>query len=208
MRLPDEKLERLLFHWQSATLPDMNTDNVAGRLGANVRQLRESRGRTQEQMAKLSGVPRATWANLESGAANPTLTVLYRVAVALQVPLEELIATPHAACQFFAADSLPTRTRGTGVTVRKLLPDPIPGMEIDRMELAPGGRMTGVPHTPGTREYLMCETGKIALAAAGERWVLGRGDVVAFRGDQKHSYANPGDRKAIGYSVVVIARLP
>jgi transcriptional regulator with XRE-family HTH domain len=186
----------------------MTRDNVAGRLGANVRQLREARGLTQEQMAKLSGVPRATWANLESGAANPTLGVLYRVAMALQVPLEELIATPHAACQFFEADSLPTRTRGTGATVRKLLPDPIPGMEIDRMELAPGGLMKGVPHTPGSREYLMCEAGKIALAAAGERWVLEPGDVVAFRGDQKHSYGNPGTRTAIGYSVVVIARLP
>jgi quercetin dioxygenase-like cupin family protein len=54
----------------------------------------------------------------------------------------------------------------------------------------------------------MCETGKIALAAAGERWELGPGDVVAFRGDQKHSYANPGKSTAIGYSVVVIARLP
>lgn len=159
-------------------------------------------------MAKLSGVPRATWANLESGAANPTLTVLYRVALALQVPLEELIATPHAACQFFPAGSLPIRSRGTGVSIRKLLPDPIPGMEIDRLELRPGGRMAGIPHTPGTREYLMCEEGEIALAAAGERWVLGPGDVVAFRGDQKHSYANPGKERAIGYSVVVIARLP
>jgi hypothetical protein len=29
---------------------------------------------------------------------------------------------------------------------------------------------------------------------------------VVFRGDQKHSYANPGERVAIGYSVVVLAR--
>jgi len=186
----------------------MAKNTVAGRLGANIRQLREARGLTQDQMAGISGVPRATWANLESGAANPTLNVLYRVAVALQVPLEELIATPHAACQLFPAGSLPTRSRGTGVTVRKLLPDPIPGMEIDRLELEPGSRMTGIPHTPGTREYLMCEEGRIVLTAAGERWELNPGDVVAFRGDQKHSYANPGKMASIGYSVVVIARVP
>jgi transcriptional regulator with XRE-family HTH domain len=185
----------------------MVTDSVPGRLGANIRQLREARALTQEQMAKLSGVPRATWAHLESGAANPTLGVLYRVARALQVPLEELIAVPHASCQFFAADSLPARVRGTGVVVRKLLPDPIPGMEIDRMELPPGSRMTGIPHTPGTREYLTCERGRIALTAAGERWELGPGDVVAFRGDQKHTYANPGEDAAVGYSVVVLARV-
>ena len=91
--------------------------------------------------------------------------------------------------------------------MRKLLPDPIPGMEIDRMELQPGGRMTGIPHTPGTHEYLMCESGSIELVAAGDRWTLTAGDVVAFRGDQKHSYANPGRSVAVGYSVVVLAKV-
>jgi hypothetical protein len=32
------------------------------------------------------------------------------------------------------------------------------------------------------------------------------GDVVVFRGDQRHSYANPDDRPAVGYSAVVLAR--
>ena len=57
-------------------------DDVATRLGRNVRILREGRSLTQAQMAKIAGVPRATWANMESGAANPTLSVLDRVATA------------------------------------------------------------------------------------------------------------------------------
>jgi quercetin dioxygenase-like cupin family protein len=67
--------------------------------------------------------------------------------------------------------------------------------------------MTGVPHTPGTREYLTCETGEILLVASGEKFALAAGDVAVFRGDQKHSYANPGARVAVGYSVVVLARV-
>jgi transcriptional regulator with XRE-family HTH domain len=185
----------------------MADDGLAARLGANLKQLREARGLTQDRMAKLAGVPRATWSHLESGIGNPTLAVLYRVAQALSVPLEELVATPRAESRRFPSGTLPTRSRGKGVTVRKLLPDPIPGMEIDRMELQPGGRMTGIPHTPGTHEYLMCETGSIELVAAGDRWTLTAGDVVAFRGDQKHSYANPGRSVAVGYSVVVLARV-
>jgi transcriptional regulator with XRE-family HTH domain len=73
-------------------------DTLADRLGKNVRQLRQARGLTQQQMAKLSELPRATWANIESGAANPTLAVLYRLARALQVPLEELIARGRRDC--------------------------------------------------------------------------------------------------------------
>ena len=79
-------------------------------------------------------------------------------------------------------------------------------MEIDRIELPPRVKMTGVPHTPGTREYLTVESGAITLVAAGESFELEVGDVIAFRGDQRHSYANPGTKVAVGYSVVVLAR--
>ena len=180
-------------------------DDLGSRLAANLRALREARGLTQEQLAKLAGLPRATWANLESGGANPTLSVLHRVAVALQVSLEELLAAPRDVGRLHPRDSLPLRTRG-GARVRKLLPDPIPGMEIDRLELPAGARMTGVPHTPGTREYLTCEIGEIELVVSGERFLVSPGDVAVFRGDQKHSYGNSGARTAIGYSVVLVAR--
>lgn len=183
----------------------LGMEEVAARLGRNMRGLREGRALTQAQMAKMAGLPRATWANLESGAANPTLTVLDRVATAFQVTLEELIAAPRSEAHRYPSGTLPLKTRGA-VSIRKLLPDPIPGMEIDRLELPPHAKMTGVPHTPGTREYLACETGEILLVASGEEYRLAPGDVVAFRGDQRHSYLNAGSRTAIAYSVVVIAR--
>jgi quercetin dioxygenase-like cupin family protein len=73
------------------------------------------------------------------------------------------------------------------------------------MEIPPGGRIPGVPHMPGTREYLTCESGEFLLAVAGEQSRLSPGDVVVFRGDQRHSYRNPGKRTAVGYSVVLLA---
>jgi len=173
------------------------------RLGQNIKQLRSARGLTQAQMSKLSGLPRATWANLESGAANPTLAVLRRVALALQAPIEELIGKPRADVRHYPAGTLPARLRGA-VQVRSLLPDAVPGMVIERMELPPGSRLVGVPHTPGTREYFTCESGEVVLVASGESYALAPGDVVVFRGDQRHSYANPGRRAAVGYSVVVL----
>src|SRR5437588_9068898 len=102
----------------------MNVDALAGHLAANVRQLRDARGLTQQQMAKVSGLPRATWANLESGSANPTLAVLHRVAAALQVSIEELLGAPRASARFYPKGTLPERMRGD-VAVRQLLPDPI-----------------------------------------------------------------------------------
>jgi len=158
---------------------------------------------TQQQLARLCGMPRATWSNLESGVANPTLSVLHKVAVALQIPVEELIGRPPSTTRHHPRSSLPVRMQGV-VAVRKLLPDRIPGVMIERMELPAGSRLVGTPHTQGTREYLTCEAGTLALFAGGETWTLAEGDVVTFRGDQRHSYQNPGKGVAVGYSVVLL----
>lgn len=177
---------------------------MAANLAANIRQLRETRGMTQDQMARIADVPRPTWSNLESGQSNPTLSVLIKVANALQIPVEELIAAPRTVVKLYKSGSLVSITRGK-VRLRKLLPERIAGLEIDRMELSPGAYMAGVPHTPGTREYLTCESGAVQLSVAGEVWNLEPGDVVVFRGDQKHGYRNPKAQTAVTYSIVALA---
>ncbi len=180
-------------------------DESRANLGSNVRRLREARGLSQQRIAQLSDIPRPTWASLESGAANPTLAVLSRVASALQVSIEELIGAPRTAARLFRAGEVRERKR-QGATLRPLLAESIPGLDISRMELAPGGQLVGVPHTPGTREYLTCERGRIELVASGECWSLATGDALVFRGDQRHTYRNPDVRRpAIAISVVCFA---
>jgi quercetin dioxygenase-like cupin family protein len=129
---------------------------------------------------------------------------LHRVSAALQVSIEELTSAPRAVAKHYPRSELVERLR-SDVRVRSLLPDKIAGMEIDRMELPPLAQMVGVPHTPGTREYLTCELGQIVLTVAGESFALSPGDVVVFRGDQKHAYRNPARSKAVSYSIVVLA---
>jgi XRE family transcriptional regulator, regulator of sulfur utilization len=195
----------LPIYCQDAKLLEMTVErDAAGHLGRNIQALREARGQTQQQLARLAGVPRATWANLESGVANPTLAVLIKVAQALQVRLEELIEAPRHVGRLYRAASLPTRLRGA-VAVRKLLPETIPGLEIERMELPPRSAMAGVPHTDGTREYLTCERGRIELSAGGASFALDPGDVVVFRGDQRHGYRNLAGTTAVAYSVIAFA---
>lgn len=175
--------------------------DLAKNLGNNIRQLREEAGFTQQQMAERSDIPRPTWASLESGAANPTLSVLTRVAAALQVSIEELIGPPRAQIQFFKAGFGKARRKG-GSVLQPLLPESIPGIEISRIDLEGGAQLTGVPHTSGTREYLSCVNGTIELHVAGTSWKLESGDAVVFRGDQRHSYRNPQALPCQAVSVV------
>lgn len=189
---------------------DFDLSRTQQNLSENLRRLRAAQGLTQAALAERAGVPRSTLANLEADGGNPTLAVLGGLAAALRVTLEELLSTPHAACRVFREGTLPVELRGPGraARVHRLLPDPVPGMEIDRFELARAARMRGVPHRAGTREYLYCERGQLTLWAAGERYDLAAGDLATFHGDQPHSYANEGEGTAVGFSVVAFVRNP
>jgi transcriptional regulator with XRE-family HTH domain len=186
-----------------------SSDDLSSALAENLRRVRDRRGLTQGQLAKLCGVPRSTLAQIETGISNPTLSVLARLASALQLTLEELLSPPSARGQLYRRGSLPIISKGKDgrAVIHKLLPDPIPGMEIDRMELKQGARVTGVPHRSGTREYLACESGKLILWAAGERFELSPGDLIAFDGSEPHSYQCGDSASCVAFSVVVLAPL-
>jgi transcriptional regulator with XRE-family HTH domain len=186
---------------------DKNLIALGSNLARNLKEIRELRGLTQAQLAKLCEVPRSTIANIEAGSSNPTLSVLARLAGALHLSLEELLARPRARCQLFPPGSLVEQEyRRSGlVRLRHLLPHPIPGMAIERMEFDAGARFVGSPHAPGTQEFLTCERGRIKLWVAGDVFDLERGAVAAFAGDQRHSYQNPGKSPALGFSVVSLA---
>jgi transcriptional regulator with XRE-family HTH domain len=181
----------------------MTENAIAGYIAQNIRQLRVIRNMTHEQLARLSGVPRTTWSNLESGTANPTVSVLAKVAAALQVPVEELISPPKAQARLDEAHSS-NQDQGGGVTISRVLPDNLLGLELDRIVLPPGSEMTGTPRRLGAMEYLVCESGRVELIVLEGVYELSPGDAVIFQGDQEHSYANREMDVAVAYLASVI----
>jgi transcriptional regulator with XRE-family HTH domain len=181
----------------------MTENAIADYIAQNIRQLKLIRNMTQDQLVRISGVPKPTWTNLESGTANPTVSVLAKVAAALQVSVEELISPPKAQTKHNSAETLEPVKNGT-VVVRRVLPDQLLGLKIDRLELPPGSEMEGVPHQLGTMEYLVCESGRVELEVPAGTYELAPGDVVVFAGDQTHTYANRETDFAIAYIAVVV----
>jgi len=182
-------------------------DRTGAHLARNLIELRHARSLTQDALAASSTLPRSTIANLESGDANPSLAVLVKVAGALGVPIDELLAAPRAKVRKWSADDVGARQRGRGVTERPLVPEPVPDEMMSVMDFAPGAVMGGTPHLPGTREFFTCLDGRVTLHVAGERHELTAGDVLAFPGNQPHSYQNPdAERTARGISVVILAK--
>jgi XRE family transcriptional regulator, regulator of sulfur utilization len=180
---------------------------VASHLARNLVNLRRTRGLTQDMLAREAGVPRSTVANLESGDGNPSLAVLVKVAQALAVPIDELLASPRAMVRQWSADEVTTHTKGRGVQIRPLVPEPVPDSQMEVMDFEPAAIMGGTPHLPGTREFFTCLQGRVKITVAGDAFELGTREVLAFPGNLPHSYQNlDGVAAARGVSVVILAK--
>ncbi|MBY0292850.1 MAG: helix-turn-helix domain-containing protein [Alphaproteobacteria bacterium] len=181
------------------------TSQIIHNLGHNLTFLRKSRGLTQNQLAQVSGIPRSTLSYIESGQGNPSLKMLITIASVLGVTLEELLAPPRPSCLLIKENQLKHQRRSQGQAIKvSLLPDPIPGLQFERITLKPKGLMLGTPHSKGTKEYFTCTQGCISIFVEGEDYTLNKGDVLAFPGDCKHSYNNLDSNESQGISIVVL----
>ena len=64
--------------------------NISTQLGMRIRYLRKKKGMSQEDLALDSGVNKNYLSDLERGMRNPTINVLERIALTLEVTLSEL----------------------------------------------------------------------------------------------------------------------
>lgn len=65
--------------------------DIRKQLGARVRALREARDWSQEELAEQAGLHRTYVSAVERGVRNPTVTVMARIAAALEVSLAVLV---------------------------------------------------------------------------------------------------------------------
>jgi transcriptional regulator with XRE-family HTH domain len=184
---------------QYDALMDEGTISLALAIGARVRQERQSRGWTLDQLAEAAGVSRRMIINVEQGSVNPSVGTLLRISDALGVGLPALVEAPQP-------KPVKVTRRGEGATLwhgesggRGVLvagterPDVV---ELWDWTLAPGDHHATEAHTPGTKELLQIQQGTITLAVADQSINLDAGDAVSFPGDVAHSYANPGTEPA------------
>ncbi len=175
-------------------------------LAYNLRYLRRKKGMSQQQLAQYADMPRTTLTHMESGQGNPSLQNLLRVALALGVSVESLLARPRPEAVYVPAHEVPWRSHQQDRVRRfQLLPGASRGLAVERMVLEAGATLAGQPHLPGTHEYLTVIQGQVMVYLVGDSYTLSPGDVLAFPGHQRHSYRNPTAEKASAFSVVLPA---
>lgn len=178
---------------------DESTAALALAIGVRVRQERQSRRWTLDQLAQAAGVSRRMVVNVEQGAANPSVGTLLRISDALGIGLPALVERPgpkpvKVTRRGEGAVLWSSEPGGRGVLVAGTEPPDV--VELWDWTLGPGDRHGSEAHTPGTRELVQVQQGTITVEVAGQPVILEVGDAVAFGGDVAHSYANPGPQPA------------
>ncbi|MBF0399605.1 MAG: helix-turn-helix transcriptional regulator [Magnetococcales bacterium] len=162
-------------------------------VGTRIRAIRGQRKKTQQQLAEMAGIPRATLATVERDDANPSLAVVYKIATALGLSIDELVESDHRRIQHVSATAMRWVVSGDE-NYRAVTISPSGILHFNQLifHLKSNGCYPGVPHPPGSEEYLHVLQGEVELEVAGERLLLKQGETAAFRGNVRHTYRNPG----------------
>lgn len=161
------------------------------RIAHNLRDIRKSRSLSQAVLAKISGVPKSTINHIESAQSSPSIDVIEKLAQALGVSIEELLSVPAADVALVEPDELPVVRSLPGVgSIRRILPDPFPGVDIYVIDLEKGGLMPGITQGAHGRKMIFCSNGEIELRVHGASHKIRSGGAALFPGDQTHSFKN------------------
>jgi transcriptional regulator with XRE-family HTH domain len=148
-------------------------------VGERLRAARRERDLSLGSLARRAGIGKGSLSEIENGMRNPTLSTLYALAGALDLPLSVLLAGQPGA-----------RVSAPGVEAVLLDVHPSAGVvvEIYRLRLEPGADHRSVSHGDGVVEHLVLTRGRAQVGRIGEEVDLSAGEATEWVSDVEHRY--------------------
>lgn len=170
-------------------------------LGTRLNTERRTHKLTIDALANKSGVSRSMISKVERGEAQPTTSVLGKLAEALDLSISQLVGGPEVTGTLVVRESDQPRFReeSSGFERRSLSPL-YRGRGIDLVlnALPPKTRTGPFPsHRAGVEEHLWVQSGNLIVEVGDERHALNAGDFLFYPADREHSFVNEVDTPAV-----------
>jgi transcriptional regulator with XRE-family HTH domain len=187
---------------------DLGAAELGKRVAENLRARRKARDMSLDDLAQASGVSRAALSQIETQKSNPTVGVLWKIAVGLGIPFAELIGAPKGGARVLRReDSQILRSSDGRFESRPLAPaGASPMVEVYELRLMARSIHRSDAHAAGTYEILVVLSGVVRVTVEGEGHDLAAGDSIAFPADRPHAYENPGQSEGRYHNVIIYAR--
>jgi XRE family transcriptional regulator, regulator of sulfur utilization len=187
---------------------DLGAAELGQRVAENLRRKRKTRGMSLDDLARASGVSRAALSQVETCKTNPTVGLLWKIAVGLGVPFADLMGEAKSGTSILRrADAQVLRSLDGKLESRPLSPaGASPLVELYELRLAARATHASEPHAAGTQEFLVVLSGTLRLRVDDETHELLAGDTVSFKADRPHVYENPSSSEARYHDVILYER--
>ena len=182
---------------------------LARHVAEALRHHRKTQQLSLDELAQKSGVSRAALSQIEGARTNPTLAVLWKIAVGLGMPFQQLLGADTGAGPkvLRAGDSPPLRSANGQMESRLLSPGGAPqGIEVYGLRLTPKGSYQSEPHSKGTTETLIVMTGALKMIVDDESFELATGDSIFFNADVPHVYESRSSHPTRCINVIAYPR--
>jgi XRE family transcriptional regulator, regulator of sulfur utilization len=205
----DAAKERSRPRTNTAAGDDVGAAELARKVAESLRTYRRDRRLSLDELSERSGVSRAALSQIEGGRTNPTLAVLWKIAVGLEIHFNDLLGTTsqEAVLILRAGDAPPLRSSDGRTESRLLSPGgAATDTEVYEMRFAPKAVHRSDPHARGTNETVVVLTGALRLTVGETEYDLQPGDSAFFRADVAHVYENRSTREARCIDVIHYTR--
>lgn len=168
--------------------------NIKELVGRNLGLIRKERSISLERVSELTGVSKSMLSEIEKGATNPTIAVLWKIANGLKIPFSELIKSDQNVFRVVGYESRKIiMENGSGMVYGIHEYDESSKSEMYEQIIYPGCVQTSPPHGESAVEYIYVKNGIMEFTTEKIHEFLGTGDSIKFTADSDRSYANKGD---------------
>ena len=171
----------------------MKQDEYA--VSRNLKEIRDRRSLSLDQLAKLTGVSKSMLRQIETGKSSPTISTIWKIANGLRLSFTALLAKqePEVAIMAFTKTEPLTASQG-GYRVYPMIPfDPEHSFEIYHVQIDPGVLYEGEPHEGNVEEFLFIEEGHVCIIIDNNHYEAGADHCIRFKANRPHRYENTGD---------------
>ena len=186
--------------------------DVPAELGRTIQRLRKAYNMSLGDLSDVSGVAKSIISQIERNETNPTIGTVLRLTKALDVSLEDVLATSSERppiLQHQRRADIPVLQSEDGLCRLAIIGalELVEYIQWYDFRAEPGGVLVSEAHQPGCVEHLYVIAGELVVTTGGERQRVKAGEALRYRGDLDHSVRNIGEEPAHATMVLILRPL-
>ncbi|MFI8684953.1 helix-turn-helix domain-containing protein [Rossellomorea sp. NPDC077527] len=179
-------------------------EKLAQHVGATLRNIRKDRGLHLQDLAEITGVSTLTLGKIERGEANPSLTIIWKIANGLSIPISALLVEKQEIQISRKNEGNKVISANDSLTLEPMFTSSGYGsLETHRAFLKPESEYCADAHQPGVIEFVTVMEGSVCVKVEDEVFELGQYDSIKFHADKEHSYINKNATEAVLHFVMI-----